>query len=175
MFTKKMSARTLTVGGAIALALGAVSGTQAATETADLNVSATVTATCVVSTTPVAFGAYDPLGTHASAPNHANGSVVVQCSDNTAATVTLDQGDTPDAASTDAAPLRQMASGTDRLPYQLFSEGTWTTVWGNTEATGVDHTSDGSQVSLTVYGEIDAGLNVAAGDYADIVEATVTF
>ena len=61
MFTKKMSARMLTVAGATALALGVVSGTQAASpQTANLSVTATVSANCTISTTAVAFGEYDP-------------------------------------------------------------------------------------------------------------------
>jgi len=166
---------------AVALAAGMVGAGSsiAATDTDNLLVSASVTATCTIATTPVAFGAYDP--TSATALN-GTGAVTVLCTSGTAGYITLGEGVNPTVASTPAVPLRQMAggaAGAGRLAYLLYSEGTRTTVWGNTGTTGLSHTGDGTSTSLTVYGTIPAAQNVIAGSggtaYADTVVATVTF
>jgi spore coat protein U-like protein len=178
MFTKKMSARMLTLAGATALALGGMSGTQAATEQADLEVTATVTASCTIATTAVDFGAYDPVTANLSAAIEQTGEVTVACTNGSAVKVTLGQGLNPDsgATSTDADPARRMKNaGTDYLSYTLYSEGTRTTEWGNTALTGLAHTGTGTTAHLTVYGTLPGGQNVPVGSYSDTVVATVTF
>src|SRR5262249_25465714 len=113
MFTKKVSARLLTVAGATALALGVTSGTQAGTATANLNVQATIAANCTLTTTAVNFGNYDPivanLTTDLQAP--AGGKVTLLCTNGAAATVTLGQGANAGAGSTAADPARRLKSG----------------------------------------------------------------
>ncbi|HEX4338375.1 MAG TPA: spore coat U domain-containing protein [Polyangiaceae bacterium] len=162
---------TLLVGS-----LGIVSSADAGTNTANLSVTATVSANCSISTTALAFGAYDPVTANASSPLDGTGGVSVNCTSGSAATVTLGQGSNANTGSTDIIPLRRMAdASTHRLSYFLFSDSGRTTVWGNTIATGVAQTGTGSVVALTVYGRVTAGQNVAAGSYADTVVATVTF
>ena len=178
MFTKKMSARMLTVAGATALALGGMSSTQAATAQADLTVTATVAANCSIATTAVDFGAYDPVTANASAAILQTGKVSVSCTTGSAVKVTLGQGLYPDtgATSTDADPARRMRDGTTHyLSYTLYSETTRTTEWGNTAGTGVSYTGIGSSEDLTVYGTLPGGQNVPVGSYSDTVVATVTF
>ncbi len=176
MFTKKMSARMLTVAGATALALGGMSGTQAATQQADLSVTATVAANCTIATTAVDFGAYDPVTTNATTPILQTGRVTVSCTTGSAVKVTLGQGLFADTGSSDTAPVRRMKNGgTNYLNYTLYSEGTRTTAWGNTALTGLAHTGTGTSTDLTVYGTLPAGQNVPVGSYADTVVATVTF
>ena len=158
--------------------LGSVS-TWADVDTDNLLVSASVAATCTISTTPVAFGAYDPTSV---TDLDGSGAVTVLCTNGTAGYVTLSEGANADAGSTAAVPLRQMAGGaggTGRLAYHLYSEATRTDVWGNTGTTGLNHNGDGTSTALTVYGTIPASQNVIAGSggtaYADTVVATVTF
>jgi spore coat protein U-like protein len=175
--TKSRQVR-LAIVAALVAGVGSTSSF-AATDTENLLVSATVTATCTIATTPVAFGAYDP--TAATALN-GTGGVTVLCTDGTAGYVTLGQGANPDTGSTDAVPLRQMAGGAaaaGRLAYFLYSGGPDTNVWGNTGTTGLNHAGDGTATPITVYGTIPAAQNVIAGAdgtaYADTVVATVTF
>ena len=155
------------------------SGSFAATDTENLLVSASVTATCTITTAPVAFGDYDPT---AVADLDGTGSVTVLCTNGTAGYVTLGEGGNADGASTPAVPVRQMAgglAGAGRLTYHLYSEGTYTDVWGNTSTTGLNHVGLGVATALTVYGRIPASQNVIAGSggtaYADTVVATVEF
>jgi spore coat protein U domain-containing protein, fimbrial subunit CupE1/2/3/6 len=176
MHMKRLNARMLTLAGTAVLVLGAASDIHAATQTANLDVTASVTANCSISTAAVAFGAYDPVVANASADNDATGTVSVTCTSGASTTVTLGQGANADAGSTAAAPVRRMNDGgSNYISYALYSENTRTTVWADTGPTGVPHTGDGTLTALTVYGRITAGQNVPAGSYSDTVVATVTF
>lgn len=147
-----------------------------AQDTANLVVTAEVTANCTISSTGLAFGAYDPVSTNAAANLDGTGTISVTCTSGSTGDITLGQGANPKAGSDDTAPLRQMsAGGTDRLEYFLYQETGRITVWGNTAATDVSHPGTGTSTDLTVYGRVTAGQNVAAGSYTDTVVATVTF
>lgn len=165
---------------ALALALIAAAGSAAAgssPQTGSFQVTASVAKSCLVSaTTNIGFGAYDPLAT---TDHDASGSVTVKCSQGvTNIVVTLDQGANAGAGSTAAAPIRQMASGTNRLPYQIYSNSARSNVWGGTAATGVTiagPTAAATPEVLTTYGRIAAGTDAAAGGYVDTVGVTATF
>src|SRR5690242_10156726 len=176
MLKKKFNARLLSLAGAVAVAIGAAPGTEAATATSNLSVTASVSANCSISTAPVAFGAYDPVSTNASTPLNGTGTVNVTCTSGASTTITLGQGSNANTGSTDAAPARRLSDGgTNFLTYSLFQDAGRTTVWGNTGGTGVANTGTGTQTAVTVYGSVAAGQNVPAGNYSDTVVATVTF
>ena len=176
MSMQKFNARMLPLAGAVALALGVASSVDAATATSNLSVTASVTANCTISTTPVAFGAYDPVVTNASAALNGTGAVSVTCTNGATTTVTLGQGGNADTGSTAAAPVRRLKdAGTNFLSYALYSDTGRTTVWGDTAPTGVAHTGSGTLTALTVYGQIPGGQNVAPASYSDTVVATITF
>ncbi len=176
--SRRLHVRLAVLAAATAGMFGA-SGSYAVTDTENLLVSASVTATCTITTSPVAFGAYDPTSV---SDLDGTGTVTVLCTNGTAGYVTLGEGANPDGASTPAVPVRQMAGGAaaaGRLTYELYSEATYTDVWGNTSTTGLNHVGDGTSTALTVYGRIPAQQNVIAGsgatEYADTVVATVEF
>lgn len=176
MFIKKCMARTLPLTGVILLSLGAASSVNAGTATANLAVTASVTANCTITTSAVAFGAYDPVSANATTALTGTGSVNVTCTNGASTSVTLGQGSNANTGSTDAAPARRLKDGaTDYLTYELYQDTGHSTVWGNTSGTGVANTGTGSQVAITVYGTVDAGQNVPAGSYSDTVVATVSF
>lgn len=175
----KFNLRVLRAALAAALALGGGAmqpSAYAVTATDNLSVSATVSANCTISTSAVAFGAYDPVSANASSALDGAGTVTVNCTSGAATTVTLGQGANADTGSTDAAPLRRMKAGTsDYLSYTLYSDTSRSTVWGNTAGTGSAHTGTGTASALTVYGRVTAAQNVPSGSYSDTVVATVTF
>lgn len=176
MIKQMFSARTLSLTGALLLSIGTAATTDAATAEQDLSVTASVTANCTITTAPVAFGAYDPITANASTALDGTGTVSVTCTSGASTTVTLGQGANSGTGSSDVAPVRRLNDGgTHFLNYSLFQDSNRSTVWGNTTGTGVASTGTGSQVSLTVYGSVDAGQNVPAGSYIDTVTATVTF
>ena len=146
-------------------------------QTASFAVTASVANSCkITSTTAVAFAAYDPADVNFTTPLDNTGSVVLRCTKNTVATLALDQGVNATVGSTCAAPARQMASGTDRLGYGLYSNAVRTTAWGCSGNT-VNSTSTGvaTPATLNVYGRVPQAQDVPAGAYADTVTVSVTF
>lgn len=144
----------------------------AATATANLSISASVAAVCTVSTSPVAFGAYDPVVANAAAALNANGSVTVACTKGASATVDLGVGGNLSGGS------RRMAAGANFLNYALYQDAALTTVWGSGMTGGSTKTYNSTSkapTALTVYGSIPAGQDVAVGSYADTVVATVNY
>ena len=163
---------------ALALVAFASSNSSAATQTANLGVTASVSAGCTISAGTVAFGAYDPVVTNASsgADKTGTGIVTVDCTNGSATTVTLGQGANPGAGSTDAAPLRRMNDGSaNYISYSLYQDAAFVNPWGNTPATGEPYTGTGTSSDLTVYGVALKGQNVPVGSYSDTVIATITF
>lgn len=173
---KKLLIATL----AVALA-GVGINSHAGTNTADLTVTASIAEACAVSTTAVAFGAYDPVNANASGGANvmSTGAVLTTCTFGTTGKLLLDQG--AQGTGTLAAPVRFMKTGSgganELLGYQLYAAGVDNTVWGGTNATGLTLTvGDGTQKSQTVYGTIPKGQNtVKVGSYTDTVVVTIDF
>lgn len=132
-----------------------------------LVVAAPARATCTVTATPVAFGAYLPFS---AAPTDSTGTVSLHCGPPADVVIALSTGGSGSYAS------RLMASGGSHLNYQLYSNAARTTVWG--DGTGgtvtVSESVTGSETS-TVYGRIPALQGVAPGFYVDTITVTVTF
>lgn len=147
----------------------------AGTATSNMSVSATVSANCTIAAGALAFGAYDPIVANAAAPLNGTATINVTCTNASSTTITLDQGLNPAGGSTNAAPLRQMASGGSFLGYGLFQDNAHSITWGNTGGTGVVYTGTGVAGSVTVFGQVAAAQNVPAGTYNDTVVATITF
>jgi len=149
-----------------------VAGSSAYAADADSNlaVGASIANACSISTAPIAFGAYDPV---LKAQINTTGSVTVTCTNGASTFVKLGQGLNAGTGSTDAVPVRRMASAGNFLPYSLSTVVDQSVVWEMT--TGVAHAGTGTATVLTVFGRIAAGVNVLAGTYADTVVARVTF
>lgn len=133
---------------------------------------------CVVTGTDVAFGAYDPLSL---VDTDSSGNVEVTC------TVLVPVGDIAyeiqlDAGNSGTFAARTMTNGSHDLTYNLFTDATRTTVWG--DGTGGSSTiSDSYQLILqdnrtedyTVFARLFSGQNVSAGLYSDTITATIIF
>ncbi len=166
------------LAAAVAMVLGgaAVNG-WAGSSTTSFNVTATVVNDCIIASTNIAFGNYDPTGTTAVT---AQGSVTAKCTKGDSVSVALNQGANPAGASTAAVPARQMANGTNLLPYHIYIASASTTEWGTgtvgtNEPAAQTSTSAGTALTFTTYGSLPAGADVPAGSYSDTVIATVTF
>jgi spore coat protein U-like protein len=148
----------------------------AGTATANLSVTATISANCTISTAAVAFGTYDPVVTNLSSALTGTGTVTTTCTTGALPVITLDQGANPTGGSTAAVPVRQMGSGANRLGYFLYQNVGRTTVWGNTGGSAPSAVAGtGVAQNFTVYGAVTGGQNVPTGSYTDTVVATVTF
>ena len=138
---------------------------------ADLAVSATVVANCVISTKPVAFVGYDPIVANKTIALAAQGAVTLTCTKGAAVKISLD------GVLHAAGGLNYMAGGgttPSTLQYNLLQPDNstpWTIASKYTVAVGDDGSHD-----YTVNGVIPAGQHVAPGtDYADTVQAQFNF
>ena len=159
-----------------AMALGSATfgiHSYAATQTENLLISASIATSCTMTNTDIAFGNYLPLTTHATATLDGTATITSTCTSGVSGTLTLDQGQYPVTGSTDAAPLRGIGSG--GLAYNLYTDSARTTVWGNTQGTGVAVTGTGAGVSTTVYGAIASGQTTPTTGGSDSVVLLLTY
>lgn len=145
----------------------------AGTATSNMSVTATIAASCTISAATLGFGSYDPIVAHAATNLDATALITTTCSIGSSPTITLDQGLNPATGSTALVPLRQMASGVNRLAYSLFSDAARTVTWSSIGV--ATPTPTGAAVTNTVYGRVPSGQNKPAGSYTDTIVATVTF
>jgi len=144
----------------------------AAQQTANLNVTASVAANCTITTSPVAFGAYDPVVANASTDLTASGSVNVACTKGTPATIDLGNGGNLSGGS------RRMGSGSDFLNYALYKDAARTQVWGSGLAggsTAAYNAATKASTAVTVYGTVPQNQDVTVGAYSDVVLATINY
>jgi spore coat protein U-like protein len=161
-----------------AIVLGfAILATQshADTGTSNMSVSATIKHSCSIDTTPMAFGAYDGVIANASTALDATATVTSSCTSGAATLITMNAGNSAGSGSDDT-PVRRMTSGRgDYLVYQVYSDVSQETVWGNTASTGVALTGTGLPQSHIVYGSIPSAQMVPEGDYSDQIVVTITY
>jgi spore coat protein U-like protein len=172
MFTKNQL-QVLAAAVAAATSIGAL----AATSTADLAVSASISSECVIQAAPtLGFGAYSPIGANSTTALNGSGNLSVTCTTgSTTPTIALGQGANALTGSSGVVPVRQMANGASRLGYYLYQEVGRTTVWGDGVTSKSVATPDGLAHIETIYGKVTAGQNLPIGSYSDTVAVTVTF
>jgi spore coat protein U-like protein len=121
--------------------------------------------TCnILSTGAVAFGAY--LWTNPT-PTDSVGTITYNC--NSTAAVFLSAGSSGSAAQ------RTLISGVDTLDYNLYTDAGRAQIWGDLFTGGGIQVVQSGKSSLSVYGRIPQGQNVAAGTYTDTVTVTFLF
>ena len=159
---------TSTIAAVAAVAIPPLS---AATATANLTVSATVTNNCTLSTAALAFGSYDPVAANASSSLDGTGRVTVACTKGATATIGLGTGSNASGSS-----RRMSDGGSNYLNYELYSDSGRSTVWNSSSGT-LSPAAAPSKVArdFTVYGRISSNQDVPAGTYGDTVVATVNF
>jgi len=134
------------------------------------SVGATVSRSCQIDASPLAFGNYDPVARHATAPLDADTILVVTCTKGTPAAIALNAGRNASGGG------HFMASGSERLRYDLYQDAGRGQRWG--DAPGELLTlgpSDGNARSVHIYGRVPADQDVLVGTYSDTVVATVYF
>ncbi|HUJ14351.1 MAG TPA: spore coat U domain-containing protein [Thermoanaerobaculia bacterium] len=142
-----------------------------ATQSAPLTVSAEVISNCVIATSNLAFGQYDPLSQNATQELDASAQVTVVCTRNTGATVILDAGRSPMGST------RTLSGTSQHVTYQLYRDAGRTQEWGGGDTGSLQFVSEGvhKPQQVTLYGRIPPGQEVASGLYTDVVTATVDF
>lgn len=161
---------------AAAAAVFAATAASAATQTGSISVTASVGSNCIVSTTPIAFGAYDPAAVPAL---NGTGTVALVCTTGATPSIAVDLGTNPNTGQ------RRLTSGANTLNYNVFRPATnaaaaacaYTTPY-DTVAPGFALTAAPSTASRSynICGQIPAGQSGAAtGSYTDTLTVTVTF
>jgi spore coat protein U-like protein len=139
------------------------------TATTTFRVTARVNAVCAVTATDLAFGTYtSQVGT----PLQGTTLLRATCTPGSTYNVGLNEGTTAGATIN----ARKMASGTNALNYQLYSDSGRSTIWGNTPGTDtVTGVGTGLAVDHTVFGAVPAAQVVPAGDYADTITVRIYY
>jgi spore coat protein U-like protein len=142
--------------------------------------AATAAVSCSISVTPLSFGTYDVFSAIA---NDSTGTISVSCTQQSAPVKSLPVSVSLTKGSSGSYASRQMKNGVNILTYNMFTNATRTTIFGDGSAgtstvggtfpfTFVGQTLTGT---ATIYGRIPAGQDVSIGSYADTITATVTF
>jgi spore coat protein U-like protein len=139
------------------------------TASTTFRVTAKVQAVCAITASDLAFGNYS-----AQSGTPLTGTTLLQatCTPSSSYNIGLDAGTSPGAT----VNQRKMVAGANILNYQLYSDSSRTTIWGNTSGTDtVTGTGTGLAVDHTVYGTIPAAQVVPAGDYADTITVRIFY
>ena len=170
----RMQMGRLMAGATVAVVVaGVASYTQQRTEAAfatpvNVAVSANVAANCVLTAGSLAFGAYDPLVANDTTDLDQTGTFTIRCVKGVTANVGLGDGL--------YVGRRMSAGGADRLDYELYQDSGRTTLWTDSGAGRLAYTAaNKSAATLTIYGRVAAGQDVAAGSYVDTVVASAEF
>ena len=148
--------------------------------------NATITANYVVpslcqldSTSNVDFGNINDIGT-TSRDYTAQGAVNTTCNNGTSYSIYLGDGNNRIADG-----FRRMTNGSSQyIPYQLYQDSTYSTVWDTTGGVaavggsgGVSKTGSGNAQNTNVYGKIPQGTTISTtpGNYSDTIVVTVTY
>lgn len=141
--------------------------------------------TCTVSSSGLAFGAYQPLtfaGKLVSTNVNSTATVSVVCTDIATGgsyTISLGASNYGSGNRISTRYLNNTVNGGDSMAFNVYTDAGYTTVWGDgstgsllngTVATG------NSNNSHTVYGNIPAGQNtLKAGNFSDSLTMTLTY
>jgi spore coat protein U-like protein len=175
-----MASRRAAALAALVLASAAAS---AGVGTASFTALTFVHTNCRISTTPVAFGRYDPIVVNKTSNLNATGAITVACVKGTAPTIALGPGNNAEGS---ARRMRLQPDG-GFLEYELYQPPSnvpgiscafpGARVWGSSGANLFSASGAPSKNARTyqVCGTVPAGQNPSIGSYADIVVATVNF
>lgn len=153
---------------AMAAAAGAAPAfAQSATD--QMPVTVTIEDNCTVAATTMNFGTQAVLG---GAAVDSTADIDLTCTPGASYDVSMDVGNNGTGG---VDGQRNLSNGTDTIPYNLYSDAGYSSVW-NTTATASGTAPASGLVSLTAYGRIPAtAAAVPAGTYSDSVTVEVTF
>jgi spore coat protein U-like protein len=159
---------------ALAAVISLAGATPAFAQTAqgDLAVSASVSKSCIVSTSPLNFGSVDVTNGQSF---ESTAELSVRCTSGADWTATADAG----LGSGATTATRRMQNGANLLDYTLYTDSARTNIWDDVEGEGdnvIAGIGSGSAQLTTIYGRVFGGQNsLPSGNYADTVQVTVTY
>jgi len=131
-------------------------------------------AACLVTAPNLSFGPYDGLS---GAPATTSANVVVTCDESPPPTVAILLG--PSAGSGGFFPRRmRQDAGTDFLAYNFYADPGASAVWGDGSGGTVIRSArvfKNKPWTVTIYGRVPPGQDVAVGSYSDLLTITINF
>ena len=174
MNIKQNSTKLAIVAGILVGSAGLTVPVFADTEDSSMQVTAGIGKNCVIETTNISFGSYDPANVNATDPLDATGSITTTCTIGTAGEVLIGYGEHAVEGSTDRLMLGLNEAGT--LSYEVYSDLSRTEHWSGVAGSGVDITAAGEGELMTVYARIPGGQTDAANDsYTDTLTVLVSY
>lgn len=164
--------KMLALGSAVLmLAAAPLGAAPQGTQSAQLQVSAHVVRSCLISVSPIDFGNYDSLVVNKTQPLDSDTLLQVQCSKGIGAKIDLDTGANAQGTA------RHMAAGGEYLAYEIYQSSAHAQVWGSgTQSRTIQAmSSPGAIQGIGAYGRIAAGQYVTPADYTDTVTITLNF
>jgi spore coat protein U-like protein len=130
---------------------------------------------CTTTATGVSFGGYDPTTSRASTTT---GNIQVHCTLLVAIAGSFAIDLSTGVSSSYSG--RALKSGASSLRYNLFTDNSFSQIWGNGTGGSANVSQSFSGLLLvdstsTIYGRIDPGQNVPAGTYSDTIVVTVSY
>ena len=175
MNIKQNSTKLAIVAGILVGSAGLTVPVFADTEDSSMQVTAGIGKNCVIETTNISFGSYDPANVNASDPLDATGTITTTCTIGTAGEVLVDYGS--NLASEVSTARRMVGTNTSGyLGYEVYSNSDRSTIWSGDPTSGVDITAAGVGEEMTVYARIPGGQTSAANDsYTDTLTVVVSY
>lgn len=161
--------KNLKIAAAVALFAGVSYSAAAVEATGQLDVTASVSASCSVGVSTMDFGTITSAAL-SGGDQTGTGTVNVICANTQPYTIFLDL----DTSETNTARIMALTSdATETLTYALYSDSGYATPIDGT--TGIDETGTGSNLATTIYGKIFATSTAVPGDYTDTVNIRVVY
>ena len=153
--------------------LSTISGAVCAAQTATLQVSASIVAGCVVSSSGglygnLNFGTYSGLST-AAVSVALTGGVTLQCTPGVTVSMTVDGG-----LHNVSGRHLQIGSGTAQIAYQLFRDAAHSQSLGIAQSVNVPYT-DANAITLPIFGYVLLPGNQPAGTYSDTLQVQLAY
>ena len=152
------------------------------TTTADMNISADINASCIMSSTDLDFGDYDATGVNVTADLTATATISTTCTSGTNGVITMSGGSHSLYCQSSKCYRRMANEGeTSFLSYNIYTNESyfWNSVWSDNPVAIkeiVQMMGAGVSQNTTVYGEIPKNQkNAAAGSYTDTVNITLIY
>lgn len=139
--------------------------TQKNENSSEFVVQLTVTERCEIQSTQsqsIDFGSIQRSTNNVSS----SGSLNISCSQNTPYSIALHSDKT----------LKNTQDSSIQVPYQLYQEAGFKTVWGSSSQENFASTGTGANQNFKIWAKINEGAtNIPAGVYIDTVIATITY
>ena len=145
----------------------------AAVTSQSFEVSATVTAGCLVTGGVSNYGSLD-FGTHSALATNTvqvplSGGVQLQCTPGVTLNMTVDGGQYNSSGR-----HMQLNSGSDRVAYQLFRDAAFSQSLGIGQSVTVAY-SDANNISLPIYGQVQLPGDQPGGIYSDVLQVQLSW